>query len=201
MSPDIPVVVPEQAYHVPPPSFPVHIEAPPTSNYHDFSNPVVSISVAEAMRSHSPVVVQPTPNFNMWNGTVNEQPETTNPPTMATTVYTQLPQPGAPQPTPAVNPNPMTTLPLHLPSQSSQGPSLNSSPMNPQWSGPRLRGIPVEVQPVAAPPPVHMTRSKNGLGQPPPLVVHLKDRGGYLLGSVTHLYSHTVSQCRSIRVT
>lgn len=177
-SPDIPVVVPEQTYSVPAPSFPVHIEAPPTSNYHDFSNPVVSISVAEALRSHSPVVVQPTvqPNFNMWNGTVNEQqPETTvNPPTMATSVYAPLPQP-----TPVVNPNPIPTVPLHHPSQSTQGPTLNSSPISPQWTGPRLRGMAVNTQPVAAPPPVHMTRSKNGLGQPPPLVVHLKDRGVY----------------------
>jgi len=44
-----------------------------------------------------------------------------------------------------------------------------------------LRGIPVEIRPVTPQPPVHMTRSKNALGQPPPpLVVHLKDRGGCL---------------------
>jgi len=176
VSPDIPVVVPEQTYNVPPPSFPVHIEAPPSSNYHDFSNPVVSISVAEALRSHSPVVVQPTvqPNFNSWNGTVNEQQAeaTANPPTMATSAYTPLPQP-----TPVVNP--MNSLPLHHPRPSSQGPSINSSPMNPQWNGPGIRGMPVEIQPVAAPPPAHMTRSKNGLlaQSQPPLVVHLKDRG------------------------
>lgn len=177
VSPDIPVVVPERTYTIPPPpaSFPVHIEAPPTSNYHDFSNPVVSISVAEALSSHSPVVVQPTPNFNMWNGTVNEQPAVcANPPTMTTSSVYAPP----PQSTPVVNPSPMTSIPLHHPSHSSQGPSLNSSSMEPQWSGPRLRRIPVEIQPVTAtPPPVHMTRSKNNLGQPPPLVVHLKDRG------------------------
>lgn len=183
VSPDIPVVVPEQTYTVPPSGpFPVHIEAPPTSNYHDFSNPVVSISVAEALRSHSPVVVQPTPNFQMWNGTVNEQPAENalaNQSTMATTsVYAPLPQS-----TPVVNPVPITTLPLHHPSQSSQGPTLNPPPMEPpQWTGPRLRGMPAEIQPVSAPPPppppIHMTRSKNALGQnPPPLVVHLKDRG------------------------
>ena len=175
ISPDIPVVVPGQTYSVSPTSFPVRIEAPPTSNYHDFSNPVVSISVAEALRSHSPVVVQPTiqPNFNMWNGAVNEQQSetTANPPTMATSVYAPLSQP-----TPVVNPNPIATVPLHHPTQ---GPPLSSSPISPQWTGPRLRGMAVNAQPVAAPPPVHMTRSKNALGQPPPLVVHLKDRGVY----------------------
>lgn len=173
VSPDIPVVVPEQVYSVPPASYPVHIETPPTSNYHDFSNPVVSISVAEALRSQSPVVVQPSPNFNMWNGSVNDQAENVNPPTMATTVYGQMPS------TSVVNP--MPALPLQHPSQSSSAPSISSSHIDQQWTGPRLRGIPVEIRPVAPQPPVHMTRSKNALGQPPPpLVVHLKDRGGCL---------------------
>lgn len=180
VSPDIPVVVPEQVYNVHPPSFPVHIEAPPASNYHDFSNPVVSISVAEALRSHSPVVVQPTPNFNMWNGSVNEQAENVNPPTMATSVYAQMPS------TSVVNAMPV--LPLQHPSQPTSAPSISSSHMDQQWTGPRMRGIPVEIQPVAPQAPVHMTRSKNGLGQPPPLVVHLKDRGACLaLGSANAL--------------
>lgn len=171
VSPDIPVVVPEQVYSVQPPSFPVHIEAPPTSNYHDFSNPVVSISVAEALRSQSPVVVQPTPNFNMWNGSVSEQAENVNPPTMATSVYAQMPS------TSIVNP--MPALPLQHPPQPSSAPSISSSRMDPQWTGPRMRGIPVEIAPVPPQAPVHMTRSKNALGHqpPPPLVVHLKDRG------------------------
>lgn len=169
VSPDIPVVVPEQVYSVPPSSFPVHIEAPPTSNFHDFSNPVVSISVAEALRSHSPVVVQPTPNFNSWNGTVSEQAENVNPPTMATSVYAQMPS------TAVVNPAPV--LSHQHPNQSSPAPSIGSSHVDQQWTGTRLRGL-TAIQPAASPQaPVHMTRSKNGLGQPPPLVVHLKDRG------------------------
>ena len=174
MSPDIPVVVPGQVY-VPPSSFPVHIEAPPTSsNYHDFSNPVVSISVAEALRSHSPVVVQPTPNFNSWNGSVSDQTENVNPPTMATSVYPQMPSTSVVHPLPA--------LPLQHPSQSSPASGISSPHMDQQWTGPRLRTLPVEIQPATPPQaPVHMTRSKNSLGQPPPLVVHLKDRG--MLGS------------------
>ena len=169
VSPDIPVVVPEQVYSVPPSSFPVHIEAPPTSNFHDFSNPVVSISVAEALRSHSPVVVQPTPNFNSWNGTVSEQAENVNPPTMATSVYAQMPS--------AAVVNPAPVLSHQHPNQSSPTPSIGSSHVDQQWTGTRLRGL-TAIQPAASPQaPVHMTRSKNGLGQPPPLVVHLKDRG------------------------
>lgn len=169
VSPDIPVVVPEQVYSVPPSSFPVHIEAPPTSNFHDFSNPVVSISVAEALRSHSPVVVQPTPNFNSWNGTVSEQAENVNPPTMATSVYAQMPS--------AAVVNPAPVLSHQHPNQSSPAPSIGSSHVDQQWTGSRLRGL-TAIQPAASPQaPVHMTRSKNGLGQPPPLVVHLKDRG------------------------
>lgn len=169
VSPDIPVVVPEQVYSVPPSSFPVHIEAPPTSNFHDFSNPVVSISVAEALRSHSPVVVQPTPNFNSWNGTVSEQAENVNPPTMATSVYAQMPS--------AAVVNPAPVLSHQHPNQSSPAPSIGSSHVDQQWTGTRLRGL-TAIQPAASPQaPVHMTRSKNGLGQPPPLVVHLKDRG------------------------
>ena len=169
MSPDIPIVVPEQVYSVPPSSFPVHIEAPPTSNFHDFSNPVVSISVAEALRSHSPVVVQPTPNFNSWNGTVSEQADSVNPPTMATSVYAQMPS--------ATVVNPVPALSLQHPNQTSPAPNIGSSHVDQQWTGPRLRG-PTAIQPAASPQaPVHMTRSKNGLGQPPPLVVHLKDRG------------------------
>ncbi|XP_078342506.1 uncharacterized protein LOC144628296 isoform X2 [Oculina patagonica] len=152
VSPDIPVVVPEQVYSVHPPSFPVHIEAPSASNYHDFSNPVVSISVAEALRSHSPVVVQPTPNFSMWNGSVNEQAENVNPPTMATSVYAQMPS------TSVVNAMPV--LPLQHPSQPTSAPSISSSHMDQQWTGPRMRGIPVEIQPVAPQAPVHMTRSR-----------------------------------------
>ena len=181
MSPDIPVVVPGQTYSIPPSSFPVQIEPPSTSNYHNFSNPLVSISVTEALRSHSPVVVQPTvqqPNFHLWNGTVNEQrPDSpVNPPTMATGAYSPLLES-----TPVVNPSPAPNLPLHHPSQSSQGITMNSPSMNPQLNTPRLKGMLVDGQPAPAPPPVHMTRSKNALGQPPPLVVHLKDRGGYEL--------------------
>lgn len=177
VSPDIPVVVPGQTYSIPPSSFPVQIEPPSTSNYHNFSNPLVSISVTEVLRSHSPVVVQPTvqqPNFHLWNGTVNEQrPDSpVNPPTMATGAYSPLLES-----TPVVNPSPAPNLPLHHPGQSSQGITMNSPSMNPQLNTPRLKGMLVDGQPAPAPPPVHMTRSKNALGQPPPLVVHLKDRG------------------------
>lgn len=173
VSPDIPVVVPGQAFSIPPSSFPVQVETSPSSNFHEFSNPLVSISVADAMRSHSPVVVHPSvqPNFHMWNGSVSEQqPESpANPPTMATGVFSPLPQP-----TPVVLPS----LPHHHPSQSSQGHTLNSS----QISTPSIRGILVDGQSTAPPPPVHMTRSKNAIGQSPPLVVHLKDRGEYANG-------------------
>lgn len=170
VSPDIPVVVPGQAFSIPPSSFPVQVETSPTSNFHEFSNPLVSISVADAMRSHSPVVVHPSvqPNFHMWNGSISEQqPDSpANPPTMATGVFSPLPQP-----TPVVLPS----RPHHHPSQSSQGHTLNSS----QISNPSIRGILVDGQSTAPPPPIHMTRSKNALGQSPPLVVHLKDRGEY----------------------
>lgn len=168
VSPDIPVVVPGQAFSIPPSSFPVQVETSPSSNFHEFSNPLVSISVADAMRSNSPVVVHPSvqPNFHMWNGSISEQqPESpANPPTMATGVFSPLPQP-----TPVVLPS----LPHHHPSQSSQAHTLNSS----QISTPSIRGILVDGQSAAPPPPVHMTRSKNAVGQTPPLVVHLKDRG------------------------
>lgn len=168
VSPDIPVVVPGQAFSIPPSSFPVQVETSPSSNFHEFSNPLVSISVADAMRSNSPVVVHPSvqPNFHMWNGSISEQqPESpANPPTMATGVFSPLPQP-----TPVV----LSSLPHHHPSQSSQGHTLNSS----QISTPSIRGILVDGQSAAPPPPVHMTRSKNAVGQTPPLVVHLKDRG------------------------
>lgn len=173
VSPDIPVVVPGQAFSIPPSSFPVQVETSPSSNFHEFSNPLVSISVADAMRSNSPVVVHPSvqPNFHMWNGSISEQqPESpANPPTMATGVFSPLPQP-----TPVVLPS----LPHHHPSQSSQGHTLNSS----QISTPSIRGILVDGQSAAPPPPVHMTRSKNAVGQTPPLVVHLKDRGEYANG-------------------
>ena len=170
ISPDASVGVPTEQTYNPTPAFPVQVDPVPGSSYHEFSNPVVSISVAEALRCQSPVVVQPTPSFShsSWNGT-NEHLESVNPPTMASSVVSHLSS------SPVVNP--IVALSLHPPIHPAPRPIPTSPRMNQMWTGPSFTGLPREMKSVGPQTVPPVTRNRKGIADSPPIVVHLKDRG------------------------